>query len=416
MSWIKRPVNMTYVEFDLTERNLDEIEIRETNKKNTCFIWDKRDDNIIYNSFVLDKNSKSKIICEISFHKSSQTEKYIPRPIFRRLTLNGDAGTTKKDVIINLSDSNKPILFWKLIGFLYQYKGLVDLGEFDKTYEVVTIDDYLHIFKDKTEKEKLEEFMKLSEEVNISSEAIKNLTFENRKRNLHAFYLLLKNEEVEGMTSYEYYRKKYDIPQGEEAIWHHFLKTNDWILGLNADIRFMKKFLEEQKVGLEDSLGTGSPQVDFLGISDFTTLIELKHSNTEIFKKNKSKGRANTWDFTSDFFEGVSQCLGQKAEFEKLYENKNFVDENGKRLDKSAIQTVDPKSIFIIGNKKKEFPIDELNDLNLRKNETLERFRRNNRNIDIITFDELFERAYHIVFSKKLDKDWYTKSYKELFE
>ena len=30
---------------------------------------------------------------------------------------------------------------------------------------------------------------------------------------------------------------------------------------------------------------------------------------------------------------------------------------------------------------------------------------RNSRNIDIITFDELFERAYHIVFEKKIDKN-----------
>jgi len=71
--------------------------------------------------------------------------------------------------------------------------------------------------------------------------------------------------------------------------------------------------------------------------------------------------------------------------------------------------------IVILGNKKREFPVHELDNTNILKNKTLERFRRNNRNIDILTFDELFERAYHIVFSKKLEKSWYWQAEEELF-
>jgi hypothetical protein len=65
-----------------------------------------------------------------------------------------------------------------------------------------------------------------------------------------------------------------------------------------------------------------------------------------------------------------------------------------------------PTVIFIIGNRKAEFPHDRKDEHHV-KSETLERFRRNNRNIDIITFEELFERAYHIVFSEKINLDWY---------
>src|SRR5690625_3525830 len=418
MSWLRDDSEVFNNEFDLTERSLDEIEVKETRERDNCFVWDKVKSETAYNCFILDKNSQSKIICEISFHKSSDTGKYLPRPIFKRLSLDGDIRKTKSEdkVIINLSTSEKAKQYWKLIGFLFKYKDLVDLDEFERSYEVFSLDKYMVQFKNKSEQDQVEELKELVRVGDITSSGIKSLTFENRKKNLRAFFILLRNDKIDGKEAQEYYREKYDVSQGKESIWHHFLKMNDWILGLNADIRFMKEFLDEQKVGSEDSKGKGSPKTDLLGVSDFTTLIELKHPDTKIFKKIKSKGRANTWDFTSDFFEGVSQCLGQKFELEKAYESKKFVDENGKRLDKSVVQTIDPKGAFIVGNKKEEFPTKDRNDDNLRKNETLQRIRRNNRNIDIITYDELFERAYHIVYSRKLEGNWYWKEEKDLFD
>ena len=41
------------------------------------------------------------------------------------------------------------------------------------------------------------------------------------------------------------------------------------------------------------------------------------------------------------------------------------------------------------------------------KSDCFERMRRDSRNIEIVTFDELFERAFHIVFTDKLPSDWY---------
>ena len=178
-------------------------------------------------------------------------------------------------------------------------------------------------------------------------------------------------------------------------------------MGLNVDIKFIREFYSEQKVGIENSKGRLSPKSDLLGLSDYTTLIELKHSNTKIFKENKSsKSRTNTWDFTEDFIEGISQCLGQKISFDKSYNLKEFVSEGDIRLDKTKHKTIDPKTIFIIGNRKIEFPHDDKNE-HIIKSETFERFRRNIRNIDIITFDELFERAYHLVYSQKINPDWF---------
>ncbi|WP_289063964.1 Shedu anti-phage system protein SduA domain-containing protein [uncultured Zobellia sp.] len=400
-------------QFDLIERDLAEIEIRETNAKDKCIIWDLADSEKAYNSFLISQNTQSKTICDIAFHKSSQTGKYLPRVSFKRIAKNGDIQSTrsKDKVTIKFEDSADAVRFWKLIGFLFNYKDLVDIGEFEKSFQVVSKEAYVLEFTDKNELEKIQDLKELVGISDLNYNQLKTLTFENRKRNLKAFYYLLKNIR----ESHSRYREKYKIQPGEEHIWHHFLQSNDWILGLNVDLRFITDFLDEQKVGIENSSGSESPKVDILGISEFTTLIELKHTSADIFKASKSKGRANTWDFTTDFIEGISQCLGQKNELEKSFESKVFLDSDKKRLPKDGIETIDPKALLLIGNKKREFPINELDNTNFLKNKTLERFRRNNRNIDVLTFDELFERAYHIVFSRKLSKEWYWQEEDEIF-
>jgi len=400
-------------EFDLTSRELNEIHIKETNNGDSCYIWDVKNSSKAYNSFVLSKNSQSKIICVINFFKSSQTNKYLPRPTFKRLSLDGSEKSVPPagKVNISLNTSQDALSFWKLVAFFHSFKGVVDFGDFDTSFKVVSSNIFILEFKNKEIAEKIKDLKDLINQSDLTSTDIKSLLFESRKKDIKVFYFLLKNLK----NCHENYREKFHLSQGEESIWHHFLKKNEWILGLNVDIKFIRDFYDEQKIGNENSLGSQSPKTDLLGISDFTTLIELKCSNTEIFKRTKSKGRANTWDFTSDFIEGISQCLGQKTELEKMFDQKNFV-KDGKRLDKTGIETIDPKTLLIIGNRKKEFPLHDRIDDNFTKSNTFERFRRSNRNVEVVTFDELFERAYHIVFTEKLPLNWHEKEYLSFFE
>lgn len=396
--------------FDLVDEDVDQLEIKENHNKDKCFIKNKKVDDFYYNAFILDKNSKTKILCEVTFYPSSQTGRYLPRLIFKKVDLESNEReiALNKPIIIAFAKSEQSLRFWKLVGFLNSFKEIVDLGDFHRSFQVVTKDTYFIEFKDKNEKQKFEELKELWKLSGLKENAIRSLVFENRKDNIKAFYHLLKNKPYQNVNAMDRYKEKYGL-NGDEAVWHHFLKKNDWILGLNVDIKFIREFYDEQKVGIENSLGKGSPQSDMIGISDYTTLIELKHANKKIFNINKtSKSRTNTWDFSQDFIEGISQCLGQKFSIEKSYDHKNFVNDANQRLDKNKYKTLDPKTIFIIGNRKTEFPHTQDND-SIIKSETFERFRRNNRNLEIITFDELFERAYHLVFSKKIVEDWYEK-------
>ena len=403
--------SITKPSFDIFNLVTYDIEkLKENYHKDKCLVKDKTDDNKYYSAFILDENQRTRIICDVTFYPSSITNKYIPRLAFKKVDLENNDKTIEllKPINIAFTKSEQSIIFWKFIGFLNSFKEIVDLGEFHKSYRVISKDAYFIEFENKDEKQKIEEIKELLKISDLTDKDIGNIVFEHRKENIRAFFYLLKNKIHNGKESLILYSEKYDL-QGEESVWHHFLKMHDWILGLNVDIKFIRDFYDEQKIGIENSKGSQSPKIDILGISDYTTLIELKHSNTKIFSSIKTaKSRANTWDFSHDFIEGVSQCLGQKFSLDKSFETKVFLNDKNERLDKNKCKTIDPKTVFIIGNRKKEFPHDSLDEHYI-KSETFERFRRNNRNLDIVTYDELFERAYHTVYSKKIDENWFEK-------
>lgn len=406
-----RSTSFQFESFDLINDNdLSKLEIITTSDGTNCYIR-TRDRYHKYESFILDKNSKTVIVCNIVFYPSSNTGKYIPRLTFKKTTADGtdQIASEKVPVNINLANGDVTHRFWMMINFLNSFKSIVDTGEFEKSFAVIS-SDYTKLIAELGSKEKVKAITNLIKQVDFSTDDIKSILFESRKLVIKKFLWLLKNKEVNssGKKSRECYKEKYSLKDSNEAVWHHFLKNNDWILGLCADFRFIREFIDEAKVGIENTEGKGSPKVDMIGISNYTTLIELKTSDTKIFKCDKgSKSRANTWEFSSDFISGISQCLGQKVVFDSNYDSKEIVNDTGEIISNSIVYNRDVKSIFIIGCRYEEFP--HVSNVEFKtKSTTFELFRRNNRNVEVITYDELFERAYHIVFSDKIDDNWYT--------
>ncbi len=390
--------------FDIDIQDINKLVIKETYNKDNCFIYKGSD---IIGGFILINKPKVKTILKVSFYKSKSDNKYIPRLEFRKEDINGNLTKSRgHDVIIKFSEGDEARAFWKVIHFLHDFKDLVDLGDFHVKYQAISFDSYLVEFKTKKQVEKMQELSSLTENIKLSKDEIKELLFPQRRNTIHWFYAFLKDlQNNQGIKAFDSYKNKHSIGEnGEEAIWHHFLKNNEWIIGLNVDIKFIRDLLSKQKVGNANSKGVGNPEVDLIGISYFTTLIELKTSKTEIFKKEKtSKSRANTWDFSNNFIEAYSQTLSQRSE---ITANKDIVDENGEIIDTKRNRILDPKAVLIIGNRNKEFPHIRKTENDV-KTDCFERIRRDSRNVEIITYDELFERAFHIVFTEKLPKNWY---------
>ncbi|MCD4792160.1 MAG: DUF4263 domain-containing protein [Bacteroidales bacterium] len=390
--------------FDITDKDPTSLVIKESAKKDNCYIYEGAD---IIGGFILINKPRAKTIIKITFYKSSQDNKYLPRLEFRKEDANDNVKSAKgSDVIISIKDGDSARAFWKTIHFLEGFKELVDLGDFRSKYKAVSFDSYLVDFKSKNQAKKLKELTSLAEQINLSKQEIKELLLPQRKNTIHWFYALLKDlQNNAGIKAFDSYKTKHSISErGEEAVWHHFFKNQDWIIGLNVDLKFIRDLLSKQKVGNPNSKGVGSPEIDLIGISYFTTLVELKTSKTNIFTiKKGTKSRANTWDFSSDFIEAYSQTLAQRSE---LMEDKDLVNEDGEIIDRKIHRILDPKAVLVIGCRNKEFPHIR-NSVNNIKSDCFERMRRDCRNVEIITFDELFERAFHMVFQQKLPANWY---------
>ncbi len=385
--------------FNLPKFDISKIKLLEKKDESSCYLQD--DAGAFCKGFKITDNPKVNTYCEFTFFRSSKTGKYLPRPTFLKIDekFQQKEQTIKEKVRIDMSDHAE--VFWKVIGFLHQYKEIVDLGEFEKSYSVVNKDRYMVEFESKDRAEKIKDLQEFTSKIpNFSDFDMQFFLKQSREKNLKTFAQLIKNADLWK----KYYEKfKSEVKkEGEEYVWHYFLKRHHWLLGLNADLRFIRDFIDEADIGIKNTESKGSPQVDMLGLNDYTMLVELKTPNTKIFTDvNGKTGRAGTWSFSQAFIDGVSQCLAQKTKWQESYKNKDIKDVKGNLVDKNKCRTVDPRALFIIGNKSIEFSEDVTREDIITKRDTFENFRRNNRNLEIITYDELYERAYFIVHNKR---------------
>ena len=179
-----------------------------------------------------------------------------------------------------------------------------------------------------------------------------------------------------------------------EKDWQEFFEREKWIFGYGLDYRIMRTFDREMVVGGASTDNREKPTTDFLmTFKDYTALVELKRPDTPIFQERKG-GRSGTWRFSADFMDAVSQILEQKAQWLSFSQTGDHYDKAGAK--KLEARTRNAKTILVIGSKS-QFQIPE----NLREraimSDTFELFRQETRGIEIITFDELAERAKFIL-------------------
>jgi hypothetical protein len=178
-----------------------------------------------------------------------------------------------------------------------------------------------------------------------------------------------------------------------EANWQDFFERQSWVFGYGLDYRIMKPFDREMVVGAGGTDDRNRPTVDYLmNFNDYSVLVEIKRPDTPLFQQRRS-GRSGTWRFSNEFMDAVSQVLEQKAEWlVQAQTGQNFDKSGERRLD---TRTRDPKAILVIGRRAAVEGDGNARDAEVRR-DTFELFRRDTRNLDIVTFDELLERARFI--------------------
>ena len=208
-----------------------------------------------------------------------------------------------------------------------------------------------------------------------------------RKQQLEKFENMLYQN---GLNNYKIEIKKPNTK--DETAWQHFFMCNQWIFGYGLDYRFQGILQKEFHASNTNAAGKDGVIADFLlGDKRFTTFVELKLPTTELF--SSSKNRSNAWKLSEKLIDAYSQILEQKASGQiKIETTKELLDDFNTEISQ---RSYDSRTILIIGCWD-QISSDVTGEKRI-KEKTFELFRRDSRNVDIVTYDELYERATFIV-------------------
>lgn len=170
-----------------------------------------------------------------------------------------------------------------------------------------------------------------------------------------------------------------------EKQWRRFFKENIWIFGYGLSYVFMDLIRDEAYVGGQDLHRRRAKFVDYLmrsrGRVGFTVLVDVKTPGADLVKT--SEYRPGVFDLGHELVGGVSQLQS----YLRFWEVEGSEQErNADMLRREDIYTCRPKGILVVGHM--QSLLDDPDKLH-----TFELFRQNLHSPEIVTFDELYERA-----------------------
>ena len=173
-----------------------------------------------------------------------------------------------------------------------------------------------------------------------------------------------------------------------EGYWQRFFEKNTWIFGYGLKYQFLHTVQPQPHYGGTAVTGRGGEKGDYLTASSgdmrFTVLVEIKKPETDLLCSQEY--RNGVYAPSDELVGAVSQL---QVNCRKWEIEGSGLEQNIEALRDENIFTVSPKGILVIGC------TDQLDDNNRRN--SFELFRRNTVNPEILTFDELHQRARYIV-------------------
>lgn len=161
-----------------------------------------------------------------------------------------------------------------------------------------------------------------------------------------------------------------------EQRWHNFFKDNSWIFSyLFAAPHFL--FQDEYYVGGQKGTGKEARYADFIyknKLVESATIIEIKTHKTRILHKTAYRASGKVYPISSDITGAINQVLDQKNTLLKNYSN----------IAQKDFEVFDPKCIVVAGT---------IGSIPKERIKNFDMFRSNLRNIEIVCFDELLDKA-----------------------
>lgn len=178
-----------------------------------------------------------------------------------------------------------------------------------------------------------------------------------------------------------------------ESYWQTFFNNNLWIFGYGLKYQILKEITDQPIYKGADFDASGEQRGDYIMHSSaekkFTVLVEIKKPQTKLVSEELY--RSGTAKLSSELVWATSQI---QINCNSWFRNGSQQDHAKDTLEKTNIYTYQPKGILVIGK------TSQLN--NREKFNTFEAYRNSINNPQIITFDELYERAKYIIETSSL--------------
>jgi hypothetical protein len=185
---------------------------------------------------------------------------------------------------------------------------------------------------------------------------------------------------------------------GAEAVWQKFFEANTWIFGYGLTYQFLSQLDErklEQIVRGPDLTAAGKRADAIMktrGIISSLCFVEIKRNDTALLAAEPY--RRDVWSPSAELAGGVSQVQTTvHAAIETLGHKMTPRDAAGDPTGE-ILFNIEPRSCLVVGSLE-QFQTDR--GINEPKFRSFELYRRHTWRPEIITFDELLERARFIV-------------------
>jgi hypothetical protein len=212
-----------------------------------------------------------------------------------------------------------------------------------------------------------------------------------RKRQLRVFERLLNEADYFATVLQRH-------PKGPEDVWQKFFEANPWLFGCGLSLIHFgpldNRALEQVVRGFSVS-GPGK-RVDALlkshALISTTCFVEIKRHDTPLVSADQY--RPGIWQPSRDLSGAVAQVQGTvTAALEGWRAQEAITDADGELTDETLF-TTEPRSYVLCG-RLTEFQGEH--GVNERRFRSFELYRRNLLKPEVVTFDELYERARFLV-------------------
>src|SRR3989344_5104879 len=359
-------------DFIIGKDNFSDLQISSTPAIEQFYYFFYQKDRRLIKQFVLNEGKQVDYICRVTLIRKD--DKFTPLLSFsvrdktKKIIENTEVTPTNIKANVSLDECYDN--FWKLISFLKSLQDIElpkdkfslmsqDEGEIVSALRGRGTDSVLNIVKQ----------LFLSPDISLTQKDINSL--------------LKRRDRLAGL------KKALSEHSTDEGWWQDFFEENKWIFGYGLNYEILRQQQSQPTYGGVKMDGKGGQRGDNLmsttGDLNFTVLVEIKTPATPLLQGTQEI-RNGAWSLSKNLTDALSQIQANIQTWEKQGSEQ---PENRDKLEKLSIFTVKPKGIIVIGS------LCQLADRN--KRETFQRFRKSIHGIDIITYDELFERAKFIV-------------------